>query len=278
MTPQSKIWLVTGASSGLGKALAAQLLESGYTVYATFRKEVQALTFESEHDRAHSLVLDVDDTKAIKPAIDRVMKETGGRLDVLVNNAGYGFCGAIEEASEQDVRGQMETNFFGAYFVTQAVLPYMRAQGHGTILQISSQAGIKAAPGLGVYNASKFALEGFSEALAQEVAPLGIRVSLIEPGPFRTEWAGAGMKYPAKEIQAYDATAGRVRNMLKSYSGQQPGSPEKAAKLMIAIAEADKVPLHLPLGASALTAVKQKIEWLKTDYEAWEQALLDTDY
>lgn len=278
MTPTSKIWLVTGVSSGLGKALAAQLLAMGYTVYATFRKEVQSHTFESEHEQAHGLVLDVDDTNSIKPAIDRVMKETGGRLDVLVNNAGYGFCGAIEEATEQDVRGQMETNFFGAYFVTQAVLPYMRAQGHGTILQISSQAGIKAAPGLGVYNASKFALEGFSEALAQEVAPLGIRVSLIEPGPFRTEWAGAGMKFPAKEIKEYDATAGRIRHMLKNYSGQQPGSPEKAAKLMIAIAEADKVPLHLPLGASALTAVKQKIEWLKSDYEAWEQALLDTDY
>ena len=187
-----KIWLITGISSGLGKSLAEAVINQGDFVIGTFRKDEQVEAFNQKYqDTALGVKVDVTQSADIQKVYQLVIEQFG-RLDVLVNNAGVGFAGAVEEASLEEVRSVFEANFFGALEVTQAFLPLFRQQKSGHILQISSHGGIKAFAGFGVYNASKFALEGISEALAQEIAPLGIKLTLVEPGPFRTKFAGSG--------------------------------------------------------------------------------------
>jgi short-subunit dehydrogenase len=268
MNASSKIWLVTGISTGFGRCLVDAILAAGNTVYGTMRKQDQVDAFNQEFEgkAAHALR---------KAALAHILKEQG-RLDVLVNNAGYGFFGAIEEASEQDVRNQMETNFFSALALTQEVLPTMRDQRSGHIVQISSVAGFTALAGLGIYNASKFALEGFSEALAQEVAPLGIKVTLVEPGPFRTAWAGASSFNAATRIADYESTAHKIIDMIHGYSGNQPGDPAKGAKLIVEMVHSGNPPLRLPLGQQAIDRIRTKINHVKQEIVTWEEASLAT--
>jgi NAD(P)-dependent dehydrogenase (short-subunit alcohol dehydrogenase family) len=267
---QQKIWLITGVSSGFGLSLVEQVIKSGDAVVGTLRKKEQVDEFNHKYDgKATAVRMDVTKPEEIESGVRQAMMRHS-RIDVLVNNAGYGLFGAVEEASLQETRDQMETNFFGAWMLTQAVLPVMRAQKSGHIVQISSVAGFASMPGLGIYNASKYALEGFSEAMAAEVAPLGIKTLIVEPGPFRTKWAGGGARNVAKEIGDYAATAHATAKMIAGYDGNQPGDPDKAAQLIIKAVNSKHSPLRLPLGEMAITRMRSKIEGLQKEIDAWE--------
>lgn len=277
MTEQ-KIWLITGISSGFGRCLAEEVIKAGDIVIGTLRKQEQVEQFNREFiGKASAIRMDVTQRADIEGGI-RLAIERHQRIDVLVNNAGYGLFGAVEEASGQEVRDQMETNFFGALAMTQAVLPHMRKRKSGHVVQISSIAGLRGTPGLGIYNASKFALEGFSEALALEVAPLGITVTLVEPGPFRTHWAGGSAKVAARNIKDYEGTAHATIKQIQGYNGTQPGDPAKAAKTIIRAVNSPKPPLHLPLGQIAIERAREKIRNLEQDIAAWEEASLKTAF
>ncbi|HWU67858.1 MAG TPA: oxidoreductase [Stenotrophobium sp.] len=276
--PAGKIWLITGCSRGLGRALAEAVVASGARLIATARDAHTLDALEKlAPDRVQTLSMDVNDEAEVRAGVTRAVAAFG-RVDVLVNNAGYGLLGAVEEVSDSEARAQMETNVFGALRVTRALLPYLREQGGGHILNISSVAGIVSTPGLGLYNASKYALEGYSEALALELAPMGIRVTIVEPGPFRTDWAGSSMAQAARTLDAYDATAGATARLLKSYSGRQPGDPEKAAAAMLKVVESDKPPLRLPLGEMAVTRIRSKLAAQLAELDAWEKVALDTAF
>jgi NAD(P)-dependent dehydrogenase (short-subunit alcohol dehydrogenase family) len=269
MNPTPQYWLITGISSGLGQALASAAMAAGHYVIGTFRNPDQAAAFSQAHaGSGTAFPLDITD-RAGAFALIREVESRFGRLDVLVNNAGAGFAGAIEEASEAEVRALMEVSFFGPLHLTQAALPLMRQQGSGHIIQISSHGGIKAFPGFGVYHAGKFALEGFSEALAAEAAPLGIRVTLVEPGPFRTGFAGAGFREAAVRIDAYEATAGAFRARMRQVHGRQEGDPHKAAQAILQIAAMEQPPLRLPLGKIALGTIAAKLDSVRQDLETW---------
>lgn len=264
----SKIWLITGVSSGLGRALAEAVIAHGDFVVGTFRDAVQADQFTNRHKPdALGLLLDLTDAAATERLVAR-LEQDFGRLDVLVNNAGYGLAGAVEETSEAEARALFEANVFGPLRLTQRVLPLLRAQGHGHIVQISSHGGIKAFAGFGLYNASKFALEGFSEALAQEIAPLGLRLTLVEPGPFRTGFAGGRFRQAAQHLPAYDGTAGAFRQRMAAVDGQQEGDPAKAAQAIIALVQMENPPLRLPLGKVALNTIQAKIDAVQQDLDA----------
>jgi len=226
---KSKIWFITGISSGLGKALAQTVIENGDFVIGTFRNQTQADVFNNQYkDEAFALTLDITKPTEIEKAV-KLVSEKFGSIDVLVNNAGFGFAGAIEETSTEETREIFEANFFGTLKLTQSFLPMLRQQKGGHIIQISSHGGFKAFPGFGIYNASKFALEGFSEALAIEVAPLGIKLTIVEPGPFRTNFAGSSFKEAEKIIEDYNPTAGAFRERMKQVDGKQEGDPIKAS-------------------------------------------------
>ena len=260
-------WLITGISSGLGKALAEAVIAKGDFVIGTFRRQDEIDAFNKvQKDKARGIKLDITDLQSIDQTISEVLSELGS-IDVLVNNAGIGFIGAIEEASIQEVRNVFEANFFGTLKMTQALLPHMRSKNKGHIVQISSHAGIKAFAGFGIYNASKFALEGFSEALAQEVKPLGIKVSLIEPGPFRTNFAGRSLNQAATKIEDYDSTSGVFRSKLLAAHTNQEGDPKKAADLIIEHIDSTDATLRLPLGSIPIKTIGMKIESLKSDLE-----------
>jgi len=264
----SRIWLITGISSGLGKALAQTVMDSGDVVIGTFRTTAQHDAFNEAHaGKGHAILLDLNRVEELDSIVAEVIAEFG-RIDVLVNNAGVGFAGAVEEASLAEVRDVFETNVFGTLRLTQAVLPHMRKNKRGHIIQVSSHAGIKAFAGFGIYNASKFALEGFSEALAQEVKPLGIHVSLVEPGPFRTHFAGNGLGEAQQVIADYAETAGTFRTKLKGVDGKQEGDPEKAAQAILDLANAEEPALRLPLGKTALVTIGMKLDSVKADLEA----------
>ena len=278
MTNNQKIWLITGVSSGFGRCLVEQAVARGDYVIGTVRKSSDADAFNRDFaGRAEAILMDVDKPAQIRAGVAGVLAKHG-RIDVLVNNAGYGLFGAVEEASEAEARAQMETNFFGPLELTKAVLPSMRAAKHGYIVQISSIAGFRSNPGLGLYNASKFALEGFSEALALEVAPLGIKVLLVEPGPFRTKWAGGGSRDVAQQIADYAPTAHAMAKIIHGYDGNQPGDPVKGAKLMIEALFSATPPLRLPLGKSAIDRMKGKIADLSKEIAAWEAESFATDF
>ncbi|OYU68237.1 MAG: short-chain dehydrogenase/reductase [Cytophagaceae bacterium BCCC1] len=267
---KSKIWFITGISSGLGKALADALIENGDFVIGTFRKASQVEEFNAQHqEKAFSYQLDITDSQDIKFVVENVLA-TFGKIDVLVNNAGYGFAGAIEETSDAEVRAVFEANFFGSLHMTQAVLPIMRKQKSGHIIQISSHGGIKAFAGFGIYNASKFALEGFSEALAQEVAPLGIKLTIVEPGPFRTGFANAAFIEAEHKIEDYQTTSGAFKERMKAVDGKQEGDPAKAVKAIIQITKIESPPLRLPLGKVPITTIQMKIDSVQKDLNDWK--------
>lgn len=265
---ESRIWFITGVSTGLGQALAATAMAHGDTVLGTFRSAAQAEAFtKTSEGRGFGYVLDVTDSEAIYRVAGDV-ERVYGQVDVLVNNAGLGYAGAVEEASAAEVERIFSVNFRGPLVVTQAFLPMLRRQGKGHILQVSSHSGVRGFAGFGIYSASKFALEGFSEALALELAPLGIGVTLVEPGPFRTRFAGDGFVLAERTLEAYAETAGQFRQRVKGVDGKQEGDPAKAAEALVALVHRGEAPLRLPLGKIALNTLQGKIALLQEDLEA----------
>jgi NAD(P)-dependent dehydrogenase (short-subunit alcohol dehydrogenase family) len=278
MITSSRIWLITGVSGGIGRALALQAAQNGDIVFGTLRKPEQIEEFNDlVHGKTFGYQLDVNDHDQISPLITHIIDQFG-KIDVLVNNAGYGLFGAVEEISMDEARQQMETNFFSVFALTQAVLPVMRSQGSGRIIQISSMSGVRANSGTGLYNASKFALEGLSEALAIEVKHLNVHLTIVEPGPFRTDWAGASSVRSAKIIPAYQPSAGERINFLNGISGKQPGDPAKAAKAIIKVVDSDNPPMRLVLGKPALDAIREKFQMVEKEMSEWEQVTLDTAF
>lgn len=278
MIISSRIWLITGVSGGLGRALAKEAAINGDIVFGTLRKPEQIAEFNDlVHGKTFGLELDVNKHDEIGPVITHILDQFG-RIDVLVNNAGYGLFGAIEEVSMEEARQQMETNFFAVLALCQAVLPIMRNQNSGHIVQISSMSGVCANSGTGLYNASKFALEGMSEALAIEIKPLNIRLTLVEPGPFRTDWAGASSVRSKNIIEDYSSGAGARISLLQNNSGKQPGDPAKGAKAILKAINSANPPLRLVLGKPALDAIRGKFNQVEEELSEWEAVTLDTSY
>ncbi|HEY1951788.1 MAG TPA: oxidoreductase [Gemmatimonadaceae bacterium] len=274
----SKVWFVTGCSTGFGRELAKMLLERGYRTVVTARDPAKAEDIAGGfEDRALVLELDVTDPIEIDAAVNSAEKHFG-RIDVLVNNAGIGYFGAVEESDERDVRRMFEINFFGLANMTRAVLPIMRRQRAGHIVNISSIGGLRSFPTLAFYNATKYAVEGFSEALSIEVAPLGIKVTIVEPSGFRTDWAGRSAAESKVRIADYAATAGQNLENLRGYSGKQPGDPVRAAAAIIDAVESRDPPLRLLLGKAALKGARAKIDMLRRDFDAWEKTSAEADF
>jgi NAD(P)-dependent dehydrogenase (short-subunit alcohol dehydrogenase family) len=277
-TQNKKVWLITGSSTGFGRILAEQLLEKGEIVVATARKPEQLQDLVARYsDRALAVQLDVTNPSQVRESVNKAIA-TFGRIDVLVNNAGYGTMGAIEEVSDEIVRQQYETNVFGAIDVMRAVLPQMRQQRSGYILNLSSVGGMVSFPGAGIYCSTKFALEGISEALAKEVAPLGIKVIIVEPGAFRTDFNGRSLVMADTQIADYEEVIGGFRQWLKDMDGKQPGDPAKAALAMIQAVESENPPLRLALGVDAISAIEAKLDTVKTELNAWREVGTNTTY
>ncbi len=254
--PASKVWLITGSSRGLGRALAEAVLAAGHNLVATARNPAQLADLARRYgEQVHAVALDVTDQRAADDAI-KTATEAFGRLDVLVNNAGYGDIGSIEDTSLADFRAQVETNLFGVIIVTKAAIPVMREQGAGHIIQFSSIGGRVGPPGRAAYAAAKWGVEGFSEVLAKEVGPLGVKVTIIEPGGFRTDFAGSSTTIKAGRPE-YDSTVGAVARFQRSYNGVQPGNPEKAAAVVLQVTAMFEPPLRLLLGSDAVKAAEQ---------------------
>jgi NAD(P)-dependent dehydrogenase (short-subunit alcohol dehydrogenase family) len=272
-----KVWFVTGVSSGFGSELAKVIIARGDKVVGTFRKEDQASSFSQQHNGdGLGVVLDVTEIEKIPVVLQQAINKFG-RIDVLVNNAGYGTIGAIEEFSLEEIREQMETNFFGAISVTKAALPVLRQQGSGHIVQISSQSGFRATAGFGVYNASKFALEGFSEALAQEVIPFGIKVVIVEPGPFRTQFLSGSLKMPKNKIALYQkGPVAQMYQYQEKMNGKQEGDPVKGAKAIVDYVHNNNEPLRLPLGKVTIQGLRAKLASVEKDIAANEQIAVST--
>lgn len=279
MSERSRIWFITGVSSGLGRALAEAAIRRGEIVIGTLRKEEQLAEFEAlAPGQAHGCLLDVTDKANVHAAVTRALEAVGG-VDVVVNNAGYGLAGAAEEVNDAEMQHQMDTNFFGLVAVTQAALPFMRAQKRGHFVNISSVAGYKGIGGMSIYSASKFAVEGFSESLAAEAAHLGIKVTIVEPGAFRTNWSSsAAIIRSAKVIDDYAPTAGVVRAGLEKMSGYQENDPAKGALAIIAAVEAEHPPLRLPLGADSVRYLRDKLETMAAELDRWEAVASSTRY
>ncbi|MEV4050628.1 oxidoreductase [Amycolatopsis sp. NPDC049688] len=265
-----RVWLITGCSAGFGREIALAALAAGDRVLATARRP-ETLADLQEHggDRLRTAALDVTDAGQIDAAVKTAL-EAFGRIDVVVNNAGSGSVGAVEELTMDELRALMEVMFFGAVAVTKAALPHLRAQGSGTVVQISSMGGQLSMPGFGAYCAAKFALEGLSEALAAEVAPFGVRVLIVEPGAFRTEFGG-GRMHRSRTIDAYAVSTGGTREAVENMDGTQPGDPAKAAAAIVRAVGDDDAPLRLALGADAVEAIRAHHEALAADLAAWEE-------
>lgn len=273
----AKVWLITGSSSGFGRSLLEAVLKKGNCVVATARKPEQLDDLVQQYpETIHPVRLDVTNLQDVQAAVESALNQYD-RIDVLVNNAGYAAMGAIEELSDEDIRRQFETNCFGVLNVTRAVLPTMREQRSGHILNISSFAGVVAFGGLGIYSATKFAIEGISEALVQEVKPLGINVTLIEPGSFRTNGA-ASIVTPKHPIADYAATSGMMIDSMRVSNGKQPGDPAKAAVAMIQVVESNNPPLRLALGEDSANGIAQKLDAMKAELEAWKSVSLSTAF
>jgi len=276
MAEATRTWLITGCSTGIGRALAERLIAKGERVFATARNPEQLRDLVVGHDNAHALKLDVDVAADIKAAVAAV--ERAGRLDVLVNNAGYGYLTAIEEADEQGYRAQFETNMFGLIAMTKAVLPAMRERGSGHIINVASVGGFIGNPGSGFYAATKFGVVGFSESLSKEVGPLGVKVTVIEPGPFRTDWAGRSLQTSAHPIAAYEQTVHARLKQLVAVNGRQVGDPKRAAEAIITVVDSAEPPLNLVLGAPGLKLAREKLKALAAEFDKWEALTLSADY
>jgi NAD(P)-dependent dehydrogenase (short-subunit alcohol dehydrogenase family) len=274
----NKVWFVTGSSTGFGRSLTEELLKKGDIVVATARKPEQLADLVAKYpDRAKAIRLDVTKPQEISEAVEAAIAAFG-RIDVLVNNAGYGTIGAIEEVSDEVLRRQYETNVFGALAVTRAVLPQMRQQRSGYILNLSSVGGMVSFPGAGIYCSTKFALEGISEALAKEVASLGIKVIIVEPGAFRTDFNGRSLVMDEPKIADYEEVLSDFRTWIQDMDGKQPGDPIKAAEAMIQAVESDNPPLRLTLGVDAIGAIEAKLDSVKTELNEWREVGTNTAY
>ena len=278
MSTSSKVWFITGCSTGFGRALAKEALSNGYKVVVTARKPEQVADIVAAYPQtALALALDVTVPQQIKDAV-RATIDRFGRIDVLVNNAGIGYFGAIEESEEAEVRRMFEINFFGLAHMTNEVLPHMRKQRSGHILNVASIGGLRSFPAVGFYNATNYAVDGLSEALMKEVAPLGIKVTVICPSGFRTDWAGRSANNTNIKIEDYKDTAWKNMGDLRGYSGNQPGDPVKAAKAMIQVTETENPPLRLLLGAAAVKGAYLKLEELKKDFDTWAEVSKGADF
>ncbi len=264
-----KVWFITGCSTGFGRALAMEVLAQGNSVVVTARKmeDIQDIILAYPNTTI-AVALDVTNTTQIYDAVEKAITHFG-KIDVLVNNAGIGYFGAIEESDEVEVRKMFEINVFGLGNMTTAVLPIMRKQKSGHIINIASVGGLVAFPGIGYYNATKFAVDGLSESLAKEVAHLGIKVTVICPSGFRTDWAGRSANNATKVIEDYALSAHQNKENIRGMSGNQPGDPLRAAKAIIQVTEVENAPLRLLLGAAALKNARIKLDTLKADYDAW---------
>jgi NAD(P)-dependent dehydrogenase (short-subunit alcohol dehydrogenase family) len=278
MTDRSAVWFITGASSGLGRALAEAVLVRGGRAVLTARAPEELADLVNDHgDRAVAFRLDVTDDATIARAVSEAQTRFG-KIDILVNNAGYGYLAAIEEGEDKAIRAQFETNVFGLIAVTKCVLPGMRTRRHGHIVNVSSLGGLVAFAATGYYHATKFAVEGLSESLSHEVEPLGIKVTIVEPGALRTDWAGRSMIESQIVIDDYAETAGKRRAQTRAISGSQPGDPARAAQAIITAVEADEPPLRLLLGAPALKIAHQRLEALRANFDAWAATTLSADF
>lgn len=275
----NKVIIITGTSSGLGRAFAQALLEAGFKVVGTVRKPEAALEFEQlKPGAAFARTLDVTETPDRLASVVEEIEQNIGPVYALINNAGYGHEGTLEESSMEELRQQFEVNVFGAVAMMKAVLPHMRARREGRILNVTSMGGLMTMPGLSYYHGSKFALEGISSSLAKEVRPLGIYVTAIEPGMFRTDWAGRSMVRSERTISDYDAIFGPIREARKARSGQQPGDPAKAGKAIADFLTVTEPPLHLLLGPDAFEYVQKEFEVVQSEFTSWEAVTRSTDF
>jgi NAD(P)-dependent dehydrogenase (short-subunit alcohol dehydrogenase family) len=271
-------WLITGCSTGLGRALAEEVLGGGHDAVVTARdaSAVQDLV-EAHPDTALGLALDVTDPAQVTGAVARA-EERFGRVDVLVNNAGYGYRAAVEEGDDADVRRLFDTNLFGAVAMIKAVLPGMRARRTGTIVNISSIGAQVCPPGSGYYSAAKAALEAVTSALRKEIGPLGLTAMAVEPGGFRTDFAGRSLTQSAEEIADYAETAGKRRKENDTVHGTQPGDPARAARALVDVVASGKAPELLLLGSDALTSFRSVLDGRRAEIDAWEQVSTSTDF
>lgn len=274
----NRTWLITGCSTGFGRELAKVVADNGEKVIGTVRKEEQIAELENlNNSLIKGVVLDVQNQESIDKAKKFIESEYES-LDVLVNNAGYGTIGPIEETSDSEIVRQFDVNVYGAIRMIKLALPFMRKQRSGHILNITSIAGLNGFPGVGIYNGSKFALEGIGEALAAEVSHLGIHVTNVEPGPFRTDWAGRSATYNESSIDDYKETAAKNMDSIRSVSGNQIGDPVKAVKAMYELTKLENPPVHLPLGGPAYNRVNIKLTEFKEEVDKFEYLGKPTDY
>jgi NAD(P)-dependent dehydrogenase (short-subunit alcohol dehydrogenase family) len=277
-TNQPRVWFITGTSSGFGRLLAEKVLERGGKVIATARNVAKIADLAEKYPQTAKVVaLDVTDPASIDEAVEEAIMAFG-HVDVLVNNAGYGLAGAIEEATEDEFMPVFETNVFGLIRVTRAFLPHLRRQRAGNIVNLSSIGGLIGSAGWGYYNASKFAVNGFSEALAAELAPLGVHVTIVEPGPFRTDFLGRSGVEAAARIPDYDPTAGKTREYFHDQAGKQNGDPVRAVQAIVEAVESPNPPAHLVLGTLAFNRMTARLEQWKQDLAAWKSVSLGADY
>lgn len=278
MTYRPLVWFITGTSQGFGRELVRAALQRGDFVIATSRNPQKvSQEFPEMSDRLFAISLDFRSSEQISSIVQKAV-ERFGHVDVLINNAGHGLLGAVEEASDAEIAQVYEINVFGLIRLTRAILPYMRKQRSGTIVNISSIGGLVGLAGWGIYNSTKFAIEGLSEALALETAPLGIRVMIVEPGPFRTDFLGSSLTTAAKLLPDYDQTAGKTRKSAIERHGSQPGDPALAADAIVKAATSKNPPLHLLLGAFAYEKANAKLEELQNEFKAWHGVTISSDY
>ncbi|PWT91247.1 MAG: short-chain dehydrogenase/reductase [Proteobacteria bacterium] len=275
---QASVWFITGCSTGFGRELARAVVARGFGAAVTAREAKDVTDIVAGHeDHTLALRLDVTDPAQVADSV-RAAEEHFGGIDVLVNNAGIGYFAAVEESEEKDVRRMFEIDFFGLARMIHAVLPGMRKRRRGHIVNIASICGLAPFASLGYYCGAKFAVEGLSECLAMEVGPLGIKVTLVEPSGFRTNWAGRSANDASIEIADYAPTAGAVGRQLREQSGKQPGDPARAANAIIQVVEAPNPPLHLLLGKDALRLAHEKLDHLRRDFDAWQSVTVAADF
>jgi NAD(P)-dependent dehydrogenase (short-subunit alcohol dehydrogenase family) len=275
---KNKVWLITGCSTGFGRELAKHVLASGYKVAVASRNTDDIKDIVAEYPETSIAVkLDVTKPDEVKSSVAQTIAKFG-QIDVLVNNAGIGYFAAVEESEEDEYRRMFEINFFGLVAMTNTVLPHMRAKHTGHIVNVASIGGLVGFPGVGLYNATKFAVDGLSDALAKETKHLGIHVTVVCPSGFRTDWAGRSANNSKIVIDDYNPSAGVNKDTIRGYSGSQPGDPVRAAKAILKAVESENPPLHLLLGAAALKGARNKLEVLKKDYDAWEETTVGADF
>jgi NAD(P)-dependent dehydrogenase (short-subunit alcohol dehydrogenase family) len=276
-TAKHPVWFISGCSTGFGRELAQQAIARGFQTVVTARDPAKVQDLVEGHSNALAVALDVTQQASIDAAVAKALA-TFGTIDVLVNNAGYGYQSSVEEGEDQEIRAQFDANVFGLFALTRAILPAMRQARSGHIINITSVAGFMGFASSGYYSASKHAVEGWSDSLALETAPLGIHVTCVEPGPFRTDWAGRSLHQTPSKLPEYAATAAARMKATSEYSGTQAGDPARAASAMIAITENVNPPRHLVMGAWGYDAVTSKLKERLAQVEAWKQTSIDTDF